>query len=247
MKKSQIVLNHLVFAKDHDNGMQQLDMLKKVVALGVQSAELRREYFDDIAAETSAIADYAKAHQLRLFYSVPDEVFVNHRINPKLEQYYDEATQLGVSVIKFNTGDFDTLLPEDIQQLNALLNRGIETNIENDQTQVSGKIDAIKAFMTAAKAAKLDIGYVYDMGNWRYVGEDEVVAAEALAPYVRYIHVKDDKGSGDNLVTVPLNDGDINWQAILTILPQDVPVAVEYPTASEQVIIDGVQALEAYN
>ena len=59
--------------------------------------------------------------------------------------------------------------------------------------------------------------------------------------------MKDDKGSGDNLVTVPLNDGDINWQAILTILPQDVPVAVEYPTASEQVIIDGVQALEAYN
>ena len=178
---------------------------------------------------------------------MPDEVFVNHRVNPKLEQYYDEAAQLGVSVIKFNTGDFDTLLPEDIQQLNALLNRGIETNIENDQTQVSGKIDAIKAFMTAAKAAKLDIGYVYDMGNWRYVGEDEVVAAKALAPYVRYIHVKDDKGSGDNLVTVPLNDGDINWQAILTILPQDVPVAVEYPTASEQVIIDGVQALEAYN
>ncbi|MGO2518352.1 MAG: sugar phosphate isomerase/epimerase family protein, partial [Leuconostoc falkenbergense] len=84
-------------------------------------------------------------------------------------------------------------------------------------------------------------------GNWRYVGEDEVVAAKALTPYVRYIHVKDDKGSGDNLVTVPLNDGDINWQAILTILPQDVPVAVEYPTASEQVIIDGVQALEAYN
>lgn len=245
MNKSQIVLNHLVFSDDHDRGAQQLEMLKKVVALDIHSAELRREYFDDITSESPAIASYAESEGLKLFYSVPDELFVNHRVNPKLSKYYEEAKQLGVTVIKFNIGDFESLVPEDITKLESVLVSGIQTNIENDQTQTSGKIAAIEKFMAAAHAEKLDIGYVYDMGNWRYVGEDEEIAAQELASYVRYIHVKDDKGTGSNLITVPLNDGEIRWQEILKILPQDVPVAVEYPTANEQTIRDGVQALIA--
>lgn len=247
MEKSQIVLNHLVFASDREKGEQQLDMLKKVVGFGVNSAELRREYFDNIIAEAPAISAYAKIKNLRLFYSVPDDVFVNHRVNPKLSQYYDEAIQLGVTVIKFNTGDFDILLPEDIATLEELLQIGIQTNIENDQTQTSGKMRAIEKFMVAAHAANLAIGYVYDMGNWRYIGEDEMTAAKQLSSYVKYIHVKDDKGVGDQLVTVPLNDGDIAWREILHILPQDVPVAIEYPTANEQTILDGIQALKVFN
>ncbi|MBZ6002445.1 sugar phosphate isomerase/epimerase [Leuconostoc gelidum subsp. aenigmaticum] len=247
MKKSQIVLNHLVFASDRENGEQQLDMLKKVVGFGIQSAELRREYFDDIIAETPAIAAYVKSENLRLFYSVPDDLFVNHRVNPKLSQYYHEAIQLGVSVIKFNTGDFETLLPEDIAAIEKILQLGIQTNIENDQTQTSGKMHAIEKFMTAAHAADLAIGYVYDMGNWRYVREDELTAAKQLASYVKYIHVKDDKGLGDKLVTVPLNKGEIAWQEILHILPQNVPVAIEYPTANEQTILDGIQALKVFS
>ncbi|GMA69437.1 hypothetical protein GCM10025879_06830 [Leuconostoc litchii] len=243
MKKEQIVLNNLVFANDREKGMLQLEMLKKIVSFGIKSAELRREYFDDIAEETPAIAKYAMENNIQLFYSVPDEVFVNHRINPKLAQYYDEAQALGIYAIKFNIGDFETLLPEDTLKLNELLSGGIQTNIENDQTQISGKIAAIEKFMTAVTDAALDIGYVYDMGNWRYVKEDENIAAKKLTGYVRYIHVKDDKGYGENLVTVPLNDGDIDWQAILNILPNDVPVAVEYPTANDQIIKDGVQAL----
>ncbi|AEJ30082.1 MULTISPECIES: sugar phosphate isomerase/epimerase [Leuconostoc] len=247
MKKSQIVLNHLVFASDRKNGGQQLDMLKKVVGFGMQSAELRREYFDDIIAETPAISAYAKSKRLRLFYSVPDDIFVNHRVNPKLSAYYHEAIQLGVSVIKFNIGDFDILLPEDIATLETLVQMGIQTNIENDQTQTSGKMRVIEKFMVAIHEANLTIGYVYDMGNWRYVGEDEMIAAKQLSSYVKYIHVKDDKGFGDEVVTVPLNAGDIAWQEILHILPQNVPVAIEYPTANEQVIRDGIQALEVFS
>jgi hypothetical protein len=139
MRKEQIVLNNLVFMNDHEKGMQQLEMLKKAVSFGVSSVELRREYFDDIVKETPAIAQYAVDNKLRLFYSVPDEVFVNHRLNPKLAQYYDEAQALGIYAIKFNIGDFETLSSEDVSELNQLLARGIQTNIENDQTQVSGK------------------------------------------------------------------------------------------------------------
>lgn len=247
MKKSQIVLNHLVFASDRQQGMQQLDMLKSVVSFGIKSAELRREYFDNITSETAAIADYAKAEKLNLFYSVPDEIFVNHHVNPKLTQYYNEATQLGVSAIKLNIGDFEGLFPKDIAKLKTLLTSGIQTNIENDQTQKSGTIVAIEKFMTAIREAKINIGYVYDMGNWRYVGENEETAAKQLAQYVRYIHVKDSKGSDDSLSTVPLNEGTIRWQEILKILPRNVPVAVEYPTASKQIIIAGIKTLETFN
>ncbi|QEA59458.1 TIM barrel protein [Leuconostoc koreense] len=247
MRKEQIVLNNLVFMNDHEQGMQQLDMLKKAVSFGVSSVELRREYFDDIVKETSAIAEFAADHKLRLFYSVPDEVFVNHRLNPKLTQYYDEAQALGIYAIKFNIGDFEMLSSEEVSALNQLLKRGIQTNIENDQTQVSGKINDIEKFMSVVTENHLDIRYVYDMGNWRYVGEDEVVAAEKLRQYVRYIHVKDAQGQGDNLATVPLNVGDISWQSILNILPSNVPVAVEYPTVNDTVIQDGVQALAMFN
>lgn len=243
MKKEQIVLNNLVFANDRKKGMQQLEMLKKIVSFGIKSAELRREYFDDIAEETPGIVKYATENHLRLFYSVPDEIFVNHRINPKLAQYYDEAQALGIYAIKFNIGDFEALLSEDISNLNELLSHDIQTNIENDQTQVSGRIAVIEKFMTAVTDAKLDIKYVYDMGNWRYIDEDENVAAKKLTKYVRYIHVKDDRGYGENLVTVPLNSGDIAWQKIMEMLPNDVPVAIEYPTANDQIIKDGVQEL----
>lgn len=45
--------------------------------------------------------------------------------------------------------------------------------------------------MKAVTKAGVNIGYVYDLGNWRFVGEDERAAAELLKDYVQYIHVKD--------------------------------------------------------
>ena len=34
---------------------------------------------------------------------------------------------------------------------------------------------------------------------------------------------------------------------IVYLLPQNVPVAIEYPTANEQTILDGIQALKVFS
>lgn len=246
MKTEQIVLNLLVFDQARKAGMQQLAMLHHVVDLGIGAAEIRREYFDDVTAEIAGIASYAKAHQLQLFYSVPDELFVNQQLNPKLTQYYDEAQAMGVTAIKFNIGDFVAFSQSDVSELKQLLARGIQTNIENDQTLVSGRLMPIQRFMVGVQQSGLDVGYVYDMGNWRYVNEDEVVAAQQLSHVVRYIHVKDDQGVAEILKTVPLGEGEIQWQNILQLLPSNVPVAIEYPTQDDTVIKRGIDDLLNY-
>ncbi|MEG2254125.1 MAG: sugar phosphate isomerase, partial [Vagococcus sp.] len=78
-----------------------------------------------------------------------------------------------------------------LAELSPLTKMGVNVTIENDQTNTSGKIKAIQTFMKAVSNEGLKIGYVYDLGNWRFVGEDEEVAAEQLKQYVTYIHVKD--------------------------------------------------------
>lgn len=179
---------------------------------------------------------------LDLFYSVPDEVYVNGKINPKLEQYVIEAKQMGVKHIKWNIGDYNGELY--LNELKALLDRGIAISIENDQTQTSGTIVAIDTYMKAVTKAGVNIGYVYDLGNWRFVGEDERAAAELLKDYVQYIHVKDVQLVDQKPQAIGLDHGEIDWRKVLQILPQDVPVAIEYPTITTTEILEAKKLLE---
>lgn len=242
MKKEQIVLNLLVFAHEVEAGALQAELLLKAKELGFNKVELRREYFKDINEEIPVIKKIAEENELELFYSVPDEVFVNQEINPKLIDYLTEANQLGVKHIKWNIGDFHA--NSSLTNLRALTEKGVEINIENDQTQTSGTIQAILTFMEAVKRAQLAIGYVYDLGNWRFVGESEEAAAEKLAEYVRYIHVKDVAYENDQPQAAELDKGVIEWRKILEMLPQDVPVAIEYPTTSKEQIVTAKHLLE---
>ncbi|GCF95013.1 hypothetical protein NRIC_29040 [Enterococcus florum] len=240
--KKQLVLNFLVFAEKVEQGILQADLLKEASELGFSKVEIRREYFQDIAKEIPEIKKVAKELQLELFYSVPDEVFVVGKLNPRLLTYLDEAEDMGVQHIKWNIGDFNGELP--VAELHQLTARGIEINIENDQTNVSGTIVAIKTFMEAIRRKQIDIGYVYDLGNWRFVGEDELNAAEALKEYVHYIHVKDVAYAKNQPQVAELDQGVINWRKVLAILPQDVPVAIEYPTSSATEILAAKKRLE---
>lgn len=243
MVNSKIVLNNLVFAQQQAAGVTQLEMLKMVQKFKVSSAELRREYFKNIEKEILDIQTLMKKAPLRLFYSVPDELFVKGQLNSKLDQYFKEAQQLGIYAIKFNIGDFHNFDEASITKLQKLIDTGIQINIENDQTKISGRLDVIKKFMLAVKNVGLSIGYVYDMGNWRFVGDDEVEAARTLTKYVRYIHVKDGRGFEETAQTSLLGSGEINWKKILMILPDDVPVALEYPTPDLLTIENGIYLL----
>lgn len=242
MKNNQIVLNFLVFAEKIEKGIQQNELLSHIAALGFQAVEIRREYFKDVAKEMPLIKKEAERLHLDLFYSVPDEVYVNGEVNPKLTEYISEANQMGVKQIKWNIGDFKGELH--VEKMKALIEEGVVITIENDQTQTSGTIAANKKYMTAVKTADLAIGYVYDLGNWRFVGADELEAAKELAEYVHYIHVKDVLYKEDKPQATGLDHGVINWRKVLSILPDDCPIAIEYPTTTDEEILEAKALLE---
>ncbi|MDR0267920.1 TIM barrel protein [Paenibacillus sp.] len=242
MRNERLVLNSLVFANEVENGVLQEDLLWQSADLGFTNVEIRREYFKDLTKEIPVIQKVAKRLNLGLFYSVPDEVYMDGTLNPKLNQYLDEAKKMGVKHIKWNIGNFTGELYA--AQLRKLLEQGVAISIENDQTQTSGTISAIKTFMEAVKKEGIDIGYVYDLGNWRFVGEDEQQAAEILKEYVRYIHVKDVLEK-PVLLAVGLDRGVIDWRKALAVLPKS-PIAIEYPTTSREQILEAKQLLEEY-
>ncbi|WP_416353415.1 sugar phosphate isomerase/epimerase family protein [Agrilactobacillus fermenti] len=245
MQSKQLAANLLLFDAEVKKGVKQAELLARAKDLGFSMVEVRREYFQDITAEIPEVKAQATALDLKLFYSVPDELFVAGKVNPKLTGYFEEGQQLGIEKIKFNIGDFANYQGELQRDFAPFLNQGIEVNIENDQTQTSGTLTPILTFLKAAVAADVDIRYVYDLGNWPFVGEDFLAGAKALAVYTRYIHVKDVTEKEGQPFVQPLDEGHIDWRQALAVLPKDVPVALEYPTDNDALIKAGLQKLLA--
>ena len=61
-------------------------------------------------------------------------------------------------------------------------------------------------------------------------------AAQALAPYVRYVHCKGVQRLPAKWVAVPLADSVAPWRAVLRALPADVPHAIEYPLVGDDLV-----------
>lgn len=244
-----LILNTWIFETDVKNGVSQVDLVKRVAQLGADGIEVRREYFTDFANELPAVAAAARENNLIVNYSVPDVVFeADGSVNPKLAQYFAEGKTMGISKIKFNTGNFDRFTGNLADAFAALPLAEIKMNVENDQTPVSGTPEAILNFLTAARKAGLNsIGYVYDLGNWAFTGFDAVTAAKALAPFCDYIHLKNSMldQTGQMITTTNLNRGMFNWQILLNYLPKDVQIALEFPMASDEHITQQMQLINS--
>lgn len=241
---SEVVVNTLVYLDQLNAGTLQSELIKGIKGVGGDSAEIRREFIHDFETELPEIKRVAEDEGLQLFYSVPDEVFENGAVNPRLKGYLDEGTKMGIHAIKFNIGDFANFKGNLAKELAFLSNSPIQVNVENDQTQVSGTMNPIAEFLAAVDVNEIDIRYVYDLGNWRFVGEDELKAAKDFAKYTRYIHVKDVTTVDGQPQVVPLDKGDIDWRQALSLLPGYVPVAIEYPVDSDAVLADGISLVK---
>ena len=120
MMSNRLVLNFLVFADRVAEGELQADLLQEAADLGFSKVEIRREYFQKIDEEIPVIQSEATRLKLQLFYSVPDEVYIQGKINPKLEQYHrllglTMERSLGVKYCRFYRKRY--LLPSNIRQL----------------------------------------------------------------------------------------------------------------------------------
>ncbi|HAT55408.1 MAG TPA: sugar phosphate isomerase [Lactobacillus sp.] len=237
MDQNNLVLNTLLFKNQILNdGVKQSDLLEHVASFGVKNVEVRRELFKDIPAETSAIGSKAKELGLTVFYSVPKNLFVDGgQLNPELPDYFAEAKTLGTHHIKFNIGDFPDYSGNLSDDLAPYMDQDIQVNVENDQTEQSGLLSNILTFLNAAQSAQVDIKFVFDMGNWRFLGQNEEEVAAQIAPFVRYIHVKNLVITDGKPGVVPLDKGIIDWKATLAKLPADLPVALEFKATDDDI------------
>lgn len=155
-----------------------------------------------------------------------------------LERGLARAAALGAPRLKMSIGGWTRASSDSLLELKSILSahKAIELLIENDQSETGGTLDALQAFFAAADAAGLPLPMTFDMGNWHYVGECPLRAAEALAPRVRYVHCKGVQRLPAKWVAVPMLQSVAPWRAVLRALPANVPHAIEYPLMGDDLL-----------
>jgi len=202
-------------------------------AAGADSVEVRGELLRDPAAELPALAGLATV------YSSPEGLFAQggDLDEAALGRGIAAATTLCAARLKMAIGDFGPSSQGSLVRLKTrLAETSIELVIENDQTVSAGTLPALHAFFDAADRVGLDFGMTFDMGNWHWLGECPLQAAQALGRRVRYVHCKGVQRLPAKWVAVPLADSIAPWRAVLRALPADVPHAIEYPLIGDDLL-----------
>lgn len=211
----------------------QLWCARLAMAAGADSVEVRGELLRDPAAELPALAGLASV------YSSPEGLWAEGGWldSAALARGLAAATTLAARRLKMSIGDFRASSHSALAGLRAqLAETPIELVIENDQTVSAGTLPALQCFFDAADDAGLDLGMTFDMGNWHWLGECPLQAAEALASRVRYVHCKGVQRLAAKWVAVPLAESAAPWRAVLRALPVEVPHAIEYPLVGDDLL-----------
>ena len=210
-------------------------------AAGADSAEVRGELLRDAHAGAHACAD-AELQALRglaRVYSSPEGLWAEGGWldSAALKRGIDAATRLGATRLKMSIGGFQPSSYGSLWGLKVeLAQTRIELLIENDQTVRAGTLPALQTFFDVADRAGVLLGMTFDMGNWHWVGECPLQAAQALGHRVRYVHCKGVQRLPHKWVAVPLAESAAPWRAVLRALPADVPHAIEYPLVGDDLL-----------
>lgn len=234
MNKKLLVINTLVFLNQLQDGVPQCEMLDTIHRLGVEKAEVRREFIKDFSVELVDIKKKAGHLGMELFYSVPDVLYKNGELQYEtMEIFFKEAFAMGCSNVKMNIGNYHSVTLKDVSMVTKLCDQYlVKLTIENDQTEENGRISKIASFIEMFQQLGGKITVTFDIGNWIWQKEDPMENAKKLKENVTYIHLKDVLGK-ENPKAVFLNEGDLPWKSILQQLPQDVPLALEYPCGDD--------------
>jgi len=229
--KKDIVVVMAAYGNDNVKALGgQAALLSVVADAGADGVEIRRELFDESDFSTLAeLAENIRQKGLFAVYSVPESLFVeNGEVNPALKKFLEEASTLGARSLKLALGHFKS--GADLTPLKALLETSaVKVVVENDQTPDCGVLSLMNAFMFTAQSLHLPLEMTFDMANWLWVGQDPLTAADHLAHYVGYVHVKAAEKRGEKWHAVALDDSDGSWKPLLAKLPQAVPRGIEFP------------------
>jgi sugar phosphate isomerase/epimerase len=207
-----------------------------VAAAGADGVEIRRELFSDkelqsLPALGKAIADA----RLTAFYSVPEALFTEQgELNPHLDRHLVEAEQLNAQRLKYSLGHYQCGFDASALR-EKLAGQPVQLVVENDQTDC-GTLAALEGYARDGGEARADSGLTFDMGNWLWVGDEPIAAAQRLSPYVTYIHVKTAARKGHAWQAVALDDADNLWRETLALLPREVPRGIEFPLEGDDLV-----------
>ena len=211
----------------------QLWCSRLALAAGADSVEVRGEMLRDADAELPALKGLASV------YSSPEGLWAEGGWldSAALKRGIAAATRVGAKRLKMSIGDFQASSHGSLWGLKVeLADTRVELLIENDQTVRAGTLAALQAFFDVADRAGVPLGMTFDMGNWHWLGECPLQAAQTLGRRVRYVHCKGAQRLPHKWVAVPLADSVAPWRAVLRALPADVPHAIEYPLVGDDLL-----------
>ncbi|KZZ85144.1 hypothetical protein [Bacillus sp. SJS] len=205
-----------------DNHAQLFPLIHSVEADG---AEIRKERMGEAELPLKATKEDV--------YSAPAELFDKHgRLNIEIFQLAEEMKRHGAGALKVSLGHYipDVFEIESLIELMSHFQQSEVLYVENDQTSYGGKITPMESFFESVSLLDLPIGMTFDIGNWRYAGEDLLDAARRLSKYVRYIHLKETVMEGNQLITAPpeLHKESL-CSRVLSVLPENCPIGLEFP------------------
>lgn len=227
---STYVLNTIAFKNDLDNGVSQSKLVEKVEQLGFDAIEIRNEFLSGSSSERLQIAKEAENCGLEAFYSVNDVLVTGDHLNDKLNDYVAEMKELNSSHLKLNIGSLSDISKNElIEGLKSVLDGQFEINVENNQTLADSSLAVTKKFFEIIQDTDIqDIHYCFDIANWIWMGIDVEQAAEELKQVTTYLHLKNATKVQDELTTVPLEDGDLDWRSLVKEFTNAQVFGLEY-------------------
>jgi sugar phosphate isomerase/epimerase len=209
------------------------------LAAGADGVEVRSELLNDGDSELPAIARAVQAANKRAVFSSADGLWnADGALDLQaLERAFAATQALGSMRLKMSIGGFHRASHASLATLQQrLIANKIELLIENDQTPQAGTLGALQDFFEATDAQGISLGMTFDIGNWHWTGECPLQAAAALGSRVRYVHCKGVQRLPKAWVAVPLADSSAPWRGVLRAMPTDVPWAIEYPLAGDDLL-----------
>jgi sugar phosphate isomerase/epimerase len=209
------------------------------LAAGADGVEVRSELLLDPARELPAIAQAVRSAGKKRVYSSAEYLWMPNGLLDvlALERALAATQTLEAPRLKMAIGGFGPHSHHTLDDLQKRLQGArIELVIENDQTPVAGTLTALQTFFSIANAQGMFLGMTFDMGNWHWTGECPLQAATVMASQVRYVHCKGVQRQPQRWVAVPLAESSAPWRAVLRALPADVPWAIEYPLAGDDLL-----------
>ena len=209
------------------------------LAAGADGVEVRSELLTDPESELRSIAKAVRTAGKGVVYSSTEYLWRGDGAldDAALDRALAATHTLGAECLKMAMGGFGLASHRTLVDLQKRLQTTqIELVIENDQTPQAGTQAALQNLFAIANAQNFFLGMTFDMGNWHWTGECPLQAAVALAAQVRYVHCKGVQRQPQRWVAVPLADSSAPWRAVLRALPVDVPWAIEYPLAGDDLL-----------